>query len=147
MSATVELVMKVVRMVKSVRLPFYGSPAAAAFDVAVSEYVRLRPHTATAVKTDLKIELPSGHLLLLIARSSTAQNFGIIVLTGLIDPDYRGEIKVQVFNYTDTDVDLNPADRIAQGIVLPVTWVKILEADVLGDTERGEAGFGRFTGR
>ena len=91
------------------------------------------------------IEVPSGHFLAILARSSTPLKRGLMVANGVgvIDPDYSGptdEILIQVINVTELDVEIRRGDRLAQGIVLPaphVTWEEVTE---IRDASRG--GFG-----
>jgi len=73
-----------------------------------------------------------------------AVKFGITVLNspGIIDAGYRGEIRVPIINLGDIAIALNPGDRIAQLLILPLPRVEFLEADALGESERGENGFG-----
>ena len=91
------------------------------------------------------IEVPAGHFLAIVARSSTPLKRGLLVANGIgvIDPDYSGpsdEVLIQLLNVTDAAVDVHRGDRLAQGIVLPAPRVTWQEAEVLRDTVRG--GFG-----
>ena len=78
------------------------------------------------------------------ARSGLAIKHGIGLLNsvGVIDSDYRGEIKVGLINQFDKDYEIQPNERIAQLIIQPISHPEIIECDTLGDTQRGSGGFG-----
>jgi dUTP pyrophosphatase len=126
-------------------LPTYGTHEAAGFDLAASHDLTVEPRQIALVRTGLVIEVPSGHCLAILARSSTPLKRGLMVANGvgIIDPDYSGpddEIMIQVLNVTDQDVTIRRGDRLAQGLLLPaprVTWEEVTE---IRDTTRG--GFG-----
>jgi dUTP pyrophosphatase len=128
-----------------VPLPAYGTDEAAGFDLAAAHDLTVRPKQIVLVRTGLVIEVPSGHCLAIVARSSTPLKRGLIVSNGvgIIDPDYNGpedEVMIQVMNVTDADVQIRRGDRLAQGIILPAPRVTWEEAADLRDVTRG--GFG-----
>jgi dUTP pyrophosphatase len=94
--------------------------------------------------TGVHLEIPEGYFGLVCPRSGLAVKFGITVLNspGIIDAGYRGEIRVPIINLGDITIALNPGDRIAQLLILPLPRVEFLEADALAESERGENGFG-----
>ena len=103
------------------------------------------PGQITLVPTGLVIEVPRGHVLAIVARSSTPLKRGLVVANGvgLVDPDYAGptdEVRIQVLNVTTAPVEIRRGDRLAQGLVLPAPQVQWDEVDALRDTARG--GFG-----
>ena len=100
------------------------------------------PHKRRLVSTDISIAIPDGYCGLIWPRSGLSVKKGIDVLAGVIDSGYRGEIKVCLLNTSDQIVHIHPGDRIAQLIIQKVEDVKFLEVDNLGDTDRGEGGFG-----
>lgn len=120
--------------------PHKGSETAAAVDLRVDRDVVLYPGQVELVGTGVKVELPENSGLLLLPRSSSK-----IMLTntvGLIDSDYRGEIKASIKNPTNEPIMLNRGDRILQVLLVPVvstTWVVVNE---LTPTSRGDGGFG-----
>jgi dUTP pyrophosphatase len=134
------------RLGEQVELPEYQTPGAAGFDLAASEEITIEPHSIALVPTGLVIEVPAGHFLGIFARSSTPLKRGLMVANGVgvIDCDYCGEtdeIKVQVLNFTDRQVIVQAGDRIAQGLVIPVTRAEWVETSgALRDGSRG--GFG-----
>ena len=137
--------LKIRRLDSTVSLPSYGTSEAAGFDLAAAHDLVVAPRQITLVRTGLVIEVPTGHFLAILARSSTPLKRGLMVANGVgvIDPDYSGpsdEIMIQVLNITDADVRIQRGDRLAQGIVLPaprVTWQEVSE---IREATRG--GFG-----
>jgi len=133
------------RLRPAVALPRYESAAAAGFDLAAGEPITIGPGEVKLVPTGLVIEVPEGMFLGIFARSSTPLKRGLMVANGVgvIDADYCGptdEVKVQVLNFTPAPVTLAAGDRIAQGILLPITRVEWEEVDVVERESRG--GFG-----
>jgi dUTP pyrophosphatase len=141
-----EATVRIRRLHDHVALPQYQTAGAAGFDLAASEDVAIAPHAIALVPTGLVIAVPPGHFLGIFARSSTPLKRGLMVANGVgvIDCDYCGdadEVKVQVLNFTDRPVVVRAGDRIAQGLLMPVTradWVETTGA--LRDGSRG--GFG-----
>jgi len=133
------------RLDPTVDLPRYGTGESAAFDLAAAGDVTVAPGQITLVPTGLVIEVPRGHVLAIVARSSTPLKRGLVVANGvgLVDPDYAGptdEVRIQVLNVTTAPVEIRRGDRLAQGLVLPAPQVQWDEVDALRDTARG--GFG-----
>ncbi|MEQ1909172.1 MAG: dUTP diphosphatase [Vicinamibacterales bacterium] len=137
------------RLDSTIALPTYGTSEAAGFDLAAAHDVDVPPRQIVLIRTGLVIEVPPGHFLAILARSSTPLKRGLVVPNGVgvIDPDYCGptdEVMIQTLNITDSVVHVKKGDRLAQGIVLAsprVTWTEVTE---IRDTTRG--GFGA-TGR
>ena len=124
-------------------LPAYAHGAAedAGLDLRALERVVLRPGAAQAVPTGIAIELPPGCEAQVRPRSGMALKHSVTVNFGTIDPGYRGEIRVIMFNLGRGDYTVEKGDRIAQLIVAryePIEW----EEGELGDSARGEGGFG-----
>jgi dUTP pyrophosphatase len=108
------------------------------------EPVLLNPLSRLAVPTGLALELPQGYEAQVRPRSGLALNLGLGVLNGpgTIDSDYRGEVKVILFNLSEEAVLIQPGMRIAQLVVAPVTACGFEETESLADTERSGGGFG-----
>lgn len=129
-------------------LPAYQSDHAAGFDLvaAVPEdgALTLAPSDRVLIPTGLVFELPDGYEAQVRPRSGLALKHGITVLNspGTIDADYRGEVKVLLVNLGSDTFLIQRGDRIAQAVIAPVTHVNIVEAQALGDTGRGQGGFG-----
>ena len=137
--------LRIRRLDPTIPLPTYGTGEAAGFDLAAAADVLIAPRTIALVRTGLVIEVPTGHFLAILARSSTPLKRGLMVANGVgvIDPDYSGptdEIMIQVLNITESDVQVRRGDRLAQAVVLPAPRVTWEEVDTVRDTARG--GFG-----
>jgi dUTP diphosphatase len=122
--------------------PRYASDAAAGADLHASEAVTLAPGDRAAVATAVHLELPPGHVGLVWPRSGLALKHGIDTLAGVIDSDYRGEVKVVLVNHGREPFRIQPGDRIAQLLVQRVERVAFVAADALSSTARGTGGFG-----
>ena len=97
------------------------------------------------IPTGLAIELPSAEYgAFVFARSGLAIKHGIGLLNavGVIDSDYRGEIKVGVINQIGEAYTIEPGERVAQMVILPVSMMPVEEVETLGETDRGAGGFG-----
>jgi dUTP diphosphatase len=127
-------------------LPEYASAAAAGADLRASEAALLAPGARAAIATALRLEIPPGHVGLVWPRSGLAVRHGVDTLAGVIDSDYRGELKVVLVNHGDEPFRIAPGDRVAQLLVQRVERVSFTAAAEVADTARGGAGFGS-TGR
>ena len=120
----------------------HGPEEDAGMDLRAVERVVLSPGVAQGVPTGIAIELPAGYEAQVRPRSGMALKHSITVNFGTIDPGYRGEIRVVMFNLSAGEYVIEKGDRIAQLIVAryePVDWE---EGDELGASRRGEGGFG-----
>ena len=130
----------------SVELPSYKTDGASGMDLMafVKEPINLKPQTSCLVPTGISIAFPSEFEIQIRPRSGLAAKNNISVLNtpGTIDSDYRGEIKIILFNHGDKDFLINNKDRIAQMILTPVIKMNCEETDNLPETVRGEGGFG-----
>lgn len=127
-------------------LPAYATNQSAGMDLlaAVSEDIVLKPGERKLIPTGLSIALPAGYEAQVRPRSGLALKNGVTVLNspGTIDADYRGEIGVILVNLGQEDFVVSRAMRIAQMIIAPFSHVTLNQVEVLGETERGEGGFG-----
>jgi len=125
-------------------LPQYahGSDEDAAMDLCALERVVLTPGAAQAVPTGIAIELPRGYEAQVRPRSGLALKHSVTVNFGTIDPGYRGEIRVVMFNLGRADYVVEKGDRIAQLLVAPYAAVEWQEGGELADSARGAGGFG-----
>lgn len=135
-----------VRVAGGGAVPEYGSGAAAGADLRASEAVTLPPGGRFAVPTGIHVELPPGHVGLVWPRSGIAVRHGIDTLAGVIDSDYRGEVRVVLVNHGETEFRIEPGDRIGQLLVQKVERAAFSRTGALAATSRGEGGFGS-TGR
>ena len=127
-------------------LPEYASEGAAGADLRAREAVVLPPGARAAVATGVHLEIPAGHVGLVWPRSGLAVRSGIDTLAGVIDSDYRGEVRVVLVNHGDAEFRIEPGDRIGQLLIQPVARATFSRAPALAATSRGEGGFGS-TGR
>jgi len=127
--------------------PTYQTEGSAGFDFCanLTEAIILQPRQRAIVPTGIHIALPVGYELQVRGRSGLAAKHGIGLVNGVgtIDSDYRGEIGVILINHGDEPFDINPGDRIAQGIVARYEKVSWNVVDDLEVTDRGAGGFGR----
>lgn len=132
------------RLRPQVVVPAPAHAGDAAVDLCTTEAVTLQPGERSAVPTGLAVAIPDGFAGLVVPRSGHALRSGIGVVNGpgLIDSGYRGEIMVILVNHGQDLVSFAPGDRVAQLMVVPVPVVEWVEAEDLGDTPRGESGFG-----
>jgi len=128
--------------------PKYITPGSAGCDLIASEEITLAPGKWAAVNTGLYLEIPKGYVAQVCPRSGLALKHGVSVLNapGIIDSDYRGEVKVLLVNHDSLRYTVKKGDRIAQLVFMPVVQVQMKHVDQLTETDRGEGGFGS-TGR
>ena len=127
--------------------PFYASAGAAGMDLCacVDEAVTIAPRQIVSLPTGIAIALPSAdYVALVFARSGLGIKHGIALANGVgvIDSDYRGEIRVGLVNQSDVPYTIQPGDRVAQLAVVPVVQAQIIPCADLDETERGAGGFG-----
>lgn len=132
---------------KDIPCPFYATAGAAAMDLCacVDAPVEVAPRALVSIPTGIAIALPSAeYVALVFARSGLGIKHGIALSNGVgvIDSDYRGEIRVGLTNLSDIPYTIQPGDRIAQLMVVPVARAAVLELEELPDTARGAGGFG-----
>jgi len=123
-------------------LPRYTSEGAAGADLQASEALVIAPGERAAVPTAIRVELPPGHVGLVWPRSGLALRYGIDTLAGVIDSDYRGELRVVLVNHGREPFHIKPGDRVAQLLVQRVERAAFVPDDGLTRTGRGEGGFG-----
>ncbi len=128
-------------------LPRYATPGAAGMDLhaCLDEPLTLQPGERAKVPTGLAIALPGPEwVAYLFARSGLAIKHGLTIpnCVGVIDSDYRGEVIVAVINLSQEPYTIQPGDRVAQMVVMPVIQAKLTQVDELPQTQRGEGGFG-----
>ena len=128
-------------------LPYYATPGSAAMDLhaCLEEAVTIPARGRTVIPTGIAIALPSpGYVALVFARSGLGIKHGVAPsnCVGVIDSDYRGEVMVGLQNSGETDFTIQPGDRIAQLMVVPVVQAQVRMTDELDETQRGTGGFG-----
>lgn len=125
-------------------VPQYKTAYSAGCDlVADIQHPRLLlPLDRAVIPTGISVQLPDGYEAQVRGRSGLNANYGIVVPTGTIDADYRGEIGVVVYNLSREPYTIHPGDRIAQLVISPVIQAEWQQVDALDKTDRGEGGFG-----
>lgn len=131
---------KVKLLHEDAKVPFYGSEEAAGFDLYSVEDVYIGAGEKALVSTGVSLEFPKGYGLKFRDRSGLGVK-GITHFAGLIDSDYRGELKVILFNSGKEEYKIEKGDRIIQGVLVPVMRAEFEEVEELDDTVRGEGGF------
>jgi len=122
-----------------------GGSAGADLYACIDEPVVIRPSQLVKIPTGIAIELQRADLgAFLFARSGLGVKYGITLSNGVgvVDSDYRGEICVGLCNVSDKPYTIQPGERVAQMVIMPVVLADFLEADELSDTQRGAGGFG-----
>ena len=134
------------RLDPTVKLPVYKSDGASGMDIMafIKEPIYVRPKTSSLIPTGLLVAFSDNYEIQIRPRSGLAAKNNISVLNtpGTIDSDYRGEIKVIIYNHGNKDFTINNGDRIAQMILAPVIKMELEETNELPDTIRGDGGFG-----
>ena len=129
-----------------VKLPEYKTKGASGMDLValIKEPMNIKPKSSSLVSTGISVAFSENYEIQIRPRSGLAAKNNISVLNspGTIDSDYRGEIKVIIYNHGQTDFIVNYGDRIAQMVLSPVIKMELNETDNLPETIRGEGGFG-----
>lgn len=127
-------------------LPTYGSEYAAGADLyaCIDADVTVQPHATVVIPTGLALELPVGYAGLIYARSGLATKKGLAPANkvGVVDCDYRGEVKVALHNHSDIPQTVAVGERVAQLVITPYITAEFVAADELSATARGAGGFG-----
>ena len=137
--------MKTKLLTPSAKLPTRATPQSAGLDLYSDHYASIDPSKRRTICTGIAIELPPGTVGYIQPRSGLAARYGIQVLGGVIDADYRDEIRVILLNSGEHTFLIEPGDRIAQLVVQPVCMVEPAVVHELGGSGR-QGGFGS-TGR
>lgn len=127
------------------RVPAYAHANDAGLDLSALEQTHLLPLERKLIRTGIAIAIPEGYAGFVQPRSGLAFKRGLSLVNtpGLIDANYRGEIKIPVINLDPQEaINIEPGDRIAQLVILPVAHATLSVTDSLEESERGEAGFG-----
>lgn len=129
------------KVMKSAKIPTRKTEGAAGYDLYAAEDGVIYPCERLAIRTGVSMDL--GMLTGIIKpRSGLAVNYGLDVLAGVIDSDYRGELKVVLINHGINDFKFSAGDRIAQIVFINPFFPDLVEVKELGETERGAGGFG-----
>lgn len=136
----------VVKLDPGAKLPSYGSEGAAGADLyaCLEHPVVISPGATEWIPTGVSVEIPSGYVGLVCARSGLACKYGLAPANkvGVIDSDYRGPLLVVLHNHGTEEQTVHHGDRIAQLLITPVAAPSFVWSDELSSTERGSNGFG-----
>lgn len=138
--------MKVQRLTETAKLPERGSDAAAGYDLFadIKSPIHIAPGKTEFIGTGLAIAVPTGYFGGIFARSGLSCKEGLrpANCVGVVDADYRGEVKVALHNDSYTTRTVEPGQKVAQLVVVPFLAIEFDEVDTLDDTDRGDGGFG-----
>lgn len=143
--------LKIKKLRSCASIPTKATKGSAGFDLyaAIENNIEIPANGNAVIPTGIAISLPSeDYVALIFPRSGLSVKHGISMLNcvGVIDSDYRGELSVGLINHFKTPYTIEPGERVAQLLLMPVVAARLLVVDELDDTERGEKGFGS-TGR
>jgi len=130
----------------SVKLPSYKTSGASGMDLMahIEKPINLEPGKSCLIPTGLSVAFPKEYEIQIRPRSGLAAKNNISVLNtpGTVDSDYRGEIKIILFNHSKTNFTINNNDRVAQMVLTPIIKMDLEETNELPESIRGEGGFG-----
>ena len=129
-----------------VQLPSYKTKGSSGMDLMafIKDPIKIAPNTSALIPTGISVAIPNDVEIQIRSRSGLAAKSSISVLNspGTIDSDYRGELKIILFNHSKEEFVVRNNDRIAQMVLMPVLKIDFEEVDNLPDTLRGSGGFG-----
>ena len=134
------------RLNQKAKLPSYKTSGSSGMDLmaCVDEPIIIKPNESMLIPTGISIAIPEDTEVQIRPRSGLAAKSNISVLNtpGTIDSDYRGELKIILFNHGKDEFTVNDEDRVAQMVLMPILKVEIEETNELPETIRGSGGFG-----
>ena len=142
MAAVAQSTLKFKKLDSRATLPSRGSELSAGLDLYSIEDLTIGPKQRALAKTGLAVAIPPEHYGRIAPRSGLAMKHGLDVLSGVIDSDYRGEIGCLLYNTSDETIHLPAQTKMCQLIIEKIELPTAVWADKLGETARGEGGFG-----
>lgn len=141
------MVLKIKKLKENAIIPKAATGGSAGMDLyaCIDSDITIKPKERVLISTGIAIALESAdYVAYIYARSGLAVKHGITLsnCVGVIDSDYRGEVKVGLINLSEQDYTVTSGDRIAQLVIAPVIMPEIIESDILDETERADGGFG-----
>jgi dUTP pyrophosphatase len=133
--------LKVKKIHKNAKLPSYGHTGDAGLDLFAAVDVVMDKGQVLSVPTGIQVAVPEGHVGLIWDKSGVSLQ-GVHRLAGVIDSGYRGEVKVVLVNLSAQPFSIEKGMKIAQLLIQPINTVKVIAVEDLGETPRGEGGFG-----
>ena len=137
-----ETKMQVKLLSKHAKPPQKASTGSAGFDLYSSIYTKVTSKSLSIIPTDLAIQIPTGCYGRIAMRSGIAIKHMVSISGGVIDKDYRGNIKIIMINHGNEDFVIQRGDRVAQLIIERISCPEIIIVDQLKETDRGDNGFG-----
>jgi dUTP diphosphatase len=137
--------LRIARLKDNATLPSRAHEGDAGLDLYACEAAHLGPGERWSVGTGVAVEIPQGHAGLVLPRSGLARDHGIALVNspGLIDAGYRGEVRALLLNTDPAEIfRIAPGDRIAQLAIVPIALAEPVEVEALGESARGDGGFG-----
>jgi len=135
-------IIKVKKLSDKAKLPTKAYKDDTGWDLYSSEQVTIPPNSVKLISTGIAVELPDNYWAKIFDRSGNALKRGFIILAGVIDNGYRGEIKVVCLNYTSDPIFISEGDKIAQMVLFKTYYSEVEEVSFLSDTDRSTKGFG-----
>lgn len=136
------LTIKIKKLIPDAVVPNYAHVGDAGMDVYASEDVHIKKGERMKVPTGIAMEIPEGYVGLVWDKSGLSMNHGLKTLGGVIDAGYRGEIMIGIINLSNEDYTIGKGRKVAQILIQKVETSNIQETEELGDSHRGEKGFG-----
>ncbi|HRX63845.1 MAG TPA: dUTP diphosphatase [Candidatus Absconditabacterales bacterium] len=130
------------KLSKLAQIPKQNTPSDAGYDFFSTEDYVLKPGERKLFKTNISCAIPSGYYGRIAPRSGLAYKYGVDVLAGVIDSEYRGDIGIVLINFGEKDFEIKIGDKIAQFIIEKCHYVDWVEVDDLDGTIRSDGGFG-----
>ena len=131
---------------KEVIIPKYKTDGSSGVDLSafLEKKVVIKPNSSELIPTGLQVAIPEEYEIQIRPRSGLAakESIGVLNSPGTIDSDYRGELKIIIFNHGHKDFIINNGDRVAQMVLVPILKMEFEEVDSLPNTVRGQGGFG-----
>ena len=131
-----------IQCLEGAKVPVRGSDGSAGYDLYSMEDFKICSEKQTLISTGIKMKIPKNHVGFIKSRSSLSYKHGLCVEAGVIDSDYRGEIKVLLHNYGKETYKGKKGDKIAQIVIMPCLMIKTKVVKSLDETKRGNKGFG-----
>ena len=132
---------KIKKLHPEAKTPIYKTEEAAGFDFYSIQKILLKAGSIEKIPTGIALEIPHSFYLRVEDRSGIATK-GIHKIGGIIDSDYRGEIFIILHNTSNQDYEIEKHERIAQGIITPISQADFQQTETLSETQRGNRGFG-----
>jgi dUTP pyrophosphatase len=138
-----KMIVGVKKLHPDAKLPTYVDSGASGFDFYANENITLPARGRAIIRTGLAFEIPRGYEIQARGRSGLAFKNNIVAAHfGTIDENYKGEVMILLYNFSSTSYLIMSGDRVAQGVLAPVTRADFYETTELSDSERGTKGFG-----